>query len=96
LAAREGIGAADINHQNIARCPFEFGATFFKECATPLCAILTRETFGHRTVNRKPALAVPIALDQFDGKFAAEITGLQLDNLGDLAAAIPAFADKRL
>ena len=68
---------SDINHQNIASCAFEFGTTFFKECATPLYAILTRETFRHRTVNRKPVLAVPIALSQFDGKFAVEITGLQ-------------------
>ena len=88
LAARDGIGAADIIHENIARCAFEFGATFFRECATPLYAILTRETFGHRTVNRKPVLAVSIAPSQFDGKFTVEITGLQLENPRDLAAAI--------
>jgi hypothetical protein len=39
------------------------------------------------TVNRRPFLAVPIALGQLDGTFAMEITGLQLDNPGDLAAA---------
>jgi hypothetical protein len=52
--------------------------------------------FGHRTVNRKPVLAVPIAPSQFDGKFAVEMSGLQLQNPGDLAAAISPFADKRL
>jgi len=61
------------------------GLRFFQECATPFHAILTRETFGHRTVNRRPVLAAPIALGQFDGTFAVEI--LQLENPGDLAAA---------
>jgi hypothetical protein len=64
--------------------PLNLGPRFFQECATPLYAILTRKTFGHRTVNRGPVLAAPIALGQFDGKFAVEI--LQLENPGDLAA----------
>ena len=49
-----------------------------------------------QSVNRRPVLAAPIALGHFDGKFAAEITGLQLENPSDLAVAISPFADKRM
>jgi hypothetical protein len=78
LAAGQVIGAADINHQNIARCAFEFGTAFFQECATPLYAILTRETFGHRTVNCRPVLAVPIALSQFDSQSRSPVCSLRI------------------
>jgi hypothetical protein len=76
--------------------PLNLGLRFSTNARRPSMQSSRAKHLATSPSTRRPVLTVPIALGRFDGKFAVEMGGLQLQNPGDLAAAISAFADKRL